>query len=203
MIRNIVFDMGMVLMDFHPLLACRAIAPDENSAQQLYTAVFAHPEWVGLDDGTVTVEALAEHAAARLVEPALRPLVSRVLEAMPGNVVSPIPGMAEVVDGVLENGYKVYLLSNAGWVFSRNREMIPRIGRFHGVVFSVEEGLIKPNPALFDRLTSRYALLPEECLLIDDNADNVTGARKQGWQAYRFDGDVAALQVTLAALKRA
>ena len=62
MIRNIVFDMGMVLMDYHPLEACRAAAPDEESALKVYAALFDHPEWVGLDDGSVDEDDLARHA---------------------------------------------------------------------------------------------------------------------------------------------
>ena len=200
MIRNIVFDMGMVLMDYHPLIACRAVAPDEEAALQVNEALFLHPAWPGLDDGSLDKEELAGMAEGRLANPALRPLVRQILGALPCNVLSPMPGMAELTDHVLEAGYRVYLLSNAGWDVSRNRDIIPRIERFHGVIFSVEEGVIKPNPALYRRLTDRYGLVPEECLFIDDNPDNIRGARDLGWQGYLFDGDVPALQRALDGL---
>ena len=111
--------------------------------------------------------------------------------------------LAELTDRLLEAGYRVYLLSNAGWDVSRNRHIIPRIERFHGVIFSVEEGIIKPNPELYRRLTDRFGLVPEECLFIDDNPDNIRGAQALGWQGYLFDGDVPALQRALDGLARA
>ncbi len=200
MIRNIVFDMGMVLMDFHPMAACRAAAPDEEGAQQLYAAVFAHPEWAGLDDGTLTEAELARRAMARLTDERLRSLVPGLLGGMPNNVLSPIPGMKAVTEGLLARGFGVYLLSNAGLNVSLHREIVPGLEAFHGVVFSVEEQAVKPDPEIYLRLTGRYGLAPEECLFIDDLPRNVEAARTLGWQGYVFDGDVAALQRMLEGL---
>lgn len=202
MVRNIVFDMGMVLMDFHPLEACRAVAPDEGSAQKLYAALFAHPEWMRLDDGTITEEELTRNAMARLDDAALRPLVPTVMQGMPYNVLTPIPGMAELVEWVFSCGFGVYLLSNAGQMVSRHREIIPHIERFDGVVFSVEEGVVKPNPEIYHRLTQRYNLNPKECLFIDDVPVNAEAARQIGWYGYAHNGDIPALKRLLEACAR-
>lgn len=200
MIRNIVFDMGMVLMDFHPMETCLAAAPDAQGARQLYEALFAHPEWVRLDDGTLELDELAGRAMARLADPALRACIPGLVAGMPHNVLSPLPGMAEVVDALTERGFRVYILSNAGRMVSERREMIPRIEKFAGVVFSVEERLVKPDPALYRRLTDRYGLAPETCLFLDDLPRNVEAARNLGWQGYVFDGNIPALRVLLDAL---
>jgi len=169
MIRNIVFDMGMVLMDYHPLAACRAVAPDEEAVRRLNAAMFAHPEWIRLDDGSIELAEFGRRAQARLENGALRPLVPLILNAMPFNILSPIPGMAEVVDEALAAGFRLYLLSNACRLVSLNRAFIPRLERFSGVIFSVDEKIIKPDPALYRCLTDRYGLVPEECFFIDDN----------------------------------
>ena len=202
MVRNIVFDMGMVLMDFHPLEACRAVAPDEKGAQEIYRALFTHPEWVKLDDGTITEETLSKNAMARLSDESLRPLVPALFAGMPYNVLTPIPGMAELVDWVIDCGFGVYLLSNAGLMVSEHREIIPRIQRFNGVVFSVEEGVIKPSPVIYQRLTERYHLNPKECLFIDDNPINAEAARQIGWYGYAHSGDIPALKRLLEACAR-
>ena len=200
MIRNLVFDMGMVLMDFHPIAACRAAAPDEESAQLVFHALFAHPEWLKLDDNTIQQDELGRRAMARLQDEGLRALVPKLLEDMPQNVLSPIPGMAELTDELLRSGLRVYLLSNAGLVFSEKREIVPNIDRFHGVLFSADEGLVKPDPAIYRLLTARYGLRPEECLFVDDKEENVQAAKALGWSGYLFDGDVEALEKTLTAL---
>lgn len=199
-IRNIVFDMGGVLMDFHPLAACREVAPDEDAAQKLNEALFRHPEWGRLDDDSITPEALARLAMDALDDDALKPLVQKLFDGMPWNILSPIEGMEAVVDWVLTHGFKVYLLSNAGRKISGHREIIPLIGKFDGVVFSVEEQTKKPGPGIYTRLTARYGLLPNECLFIDDDPGNVEAARALGWHGYRFDGNAAALLSALEQL---
>ena len=55
MIRNIVFDMGMVLLDHDPLLPCIRHAGRER-AQALCDGIFWHPEWMELLDGGVMDE---------------------------------------------------------------------------------------------------------------------------------------------------
>lgn len=200
MIRNIVFDMGMVLMDYHPMAACRAAAPDEESARLVFNALFAHPEWLKLDDNTIEQDELGRRAMARLPEDGLRALVPKLLGELPENVLSPIPEMTELADELIRGGLRVYLLSNAGLVFSRRREIVPNLDRFHGVLFSADEGLVKPDPAIYRLLTARYGLRPEECLFVDDKEENVQAARALGWAGFQFLGDVAALRATLTAM---
>ena len=189
MIRNIVFDMGMVLMDYHPLAASRAVAPDEESAQKIYETLFRCPEWAMTDEGTLALEELAPVAAANLNDPALAALIPPLVAGMPWNVLSPIEGMAGVPAALRERGFGVYLLSNASAMVSRHPEIIPDIDRFNGLVISCEEKLVKPDIAIYRLLTDRFGLNPAECLFIDDIQANVEGAVAAGWHGYVHDGD--------------
>lgn len=202
MIRNLIFDMGGVLMDFHPLAACRIVASNETDAQTLNKALFQHPLWGNLDDDSISPDALARLARDTLDEERLKPLVTAVFSAMPGNILTPIQGMEPIVRRAMSDGYQIYLLSNAGRKISEHREIIPLIGRFHGVVFSVEEKTKKPGAEIYTRLTTRYNLRPEECYFIDDDPGNVLAAQRLGWQGYRFTGDVIALARALKKLPR-
>ena len=56
MIRNIVFDMGKVLMDYSGMPVCRHFTDNEVLAKRVCTAVFDSPEWVLLDMGVITEE---------------------------------------------------------------------------------------------------------------------------------------------------
>jgi putative hydrolase of the HAD superfamily len=200
MVRNIVFDMGMVLMDYHPLETCRVAAGDEEGAQAIYTALFTHPEWVRLDDDSIEQDELSRRAQDRLVEPRLKALVPGILDAMPYNILSPIPAMIDTACWTLNQGFGVYLLSNANLAVSRHREIVPLLERFNGVIFSADEKMMKPNPAIYRLLTDRFALEPSECLFIDDNENNIQAAHDAGWQAYLFNGDAQALRLVLEAL---
>ena len=202
MIRNIVFDMGMVLMDFHPLEACRLAAGNEEDAQAIFSALFQNPEWTRLDDDSLEQDELGRRAQALLKSPRQKALVPDILNAMPYNILTPIPDMIDTACWALDNGFHVYLLSNANLAVSRHREIVPLLERFSGVLFSADEKMMKPDPAIYRLLTDRYSLTPSECLFIDDVQNNVNAALAEGWQAYCFDGDAAALRKMLEALPR-
>ena len=72
---------------------------------------------------------------------------------------------------------------------------------FDAQFYSWELGFAKPDPDYFRAITERVGGRPERMLFIDDNADNVEGAREVGLPAELFPagGGVAALRPLLAA----
>ena len=61
MIKNIVFDMGKVLVGYDGMRVCEHFLQDPSDQQQVHTAVFVSPEWVQLDMGVIPEEqALAQ-----------------------------------------------------------------------------------------------------------------------------------------------
>ncbi|MGI9422165.1 MAG: HAD-IA family hydrolase, partial [Hyphomicrobiaceae bacterium] len=70
--------------------------------------------------------------------------------------------------------------------------------RFRDVAVSGHEGVIKPDPEIFERLLARNNLQPESCIFIDDSPKNVAGARGLGIDAVLFT-DPPALHRDLAA----
>ena len=65
---------------------------------------------------------------------------------------------------------------------------------FDGLVFSAPIGLTKPDKEIFDHILLKYDLKPEETVFIDDNINNILGARASGIKGYLFDGDVSRLR---------
>ena len=55
-------------------------------------------------------------------------------------------------------------------------------------VVSGAEGLVKPDPRLFQVLLDRYGLKAVECLFVDDNPDNVAAAERIGMEGIVFKG---------------
>ena len=51
MIRNIIFDMGNVLLDFDPEAAVRRLPVEPTAQQFIKELLFASPEWVAFDRG--------------------------------------------------------------------------------------------------------------------------------------------------------
>ncbi|MBI3300159.1 MAG: HAD-IA family hydrolase [Elusimicrobia bacterium] len=81
----------------------------------------------------------------------------------------------------------VYLLSNTNqlhWEFIRRRYAFAR--EASGSVLSFEVGARKPERAIYAAAAKAAGAAPEECLFIDDLAENVAGAKAAGMRALRF-----------------
>jgi epoxide hydrolase-like predicted phosphatase len=93
----------------------------------------------------------------------------------------------------IRSRYKIALLSNIGrgWVqeFFDAHQLHDL---FDTVVLSGAEGITKPDPRIFERTAERLGLRPEECIMIDDSAENCRGAEAVGMKSIRF-GDNASL----------
>ena len=204
MIRNIVFDMGMVLLRYEPLIACLRYAQgDREKALRLKAAIFDSPDWIKLDGGDLTEEGLAPLAQARLEDEAERALVPKLLSDWHLDTLYPLAGMEQLVADLHDRGYRLYILSNAGHRFRTYEYKLPHPEYLSGILVSAEERMIKPDPRIFLRLCDKFSLKPEECLFIDDSAANVQGAESTGMTGYCFaDGDVARLRAYLDGLTK-
>ena len=122
MIRNVIFDMGGVLIQFDREYFIRKLGVAAEDEQILMNEVFRSLEWARLDRGSITepdaIAAMCERLPRRL-HAAAADLVSRW--DLP---IRPMEGMAELAKELKDGGYGVYLLSNA---FLRQREYWPRI----------------------------------------------------------------------------
>lgn len=202
MIRNIVFDMGMVLLEWRPMQACLRVTGDAQKAQQVCEAVFTHPEWGPIIDGAVMTEPeYLAHAQKRLDTQELKDAAAAAMSNYWLDSLYPIRGMDRVVKNLLDKGYNLYILSNCGFRFHDFSYKIPYISQFKGLLISAEEGLLKPDEAIYHRLCDKFGLKEEECVFIDDLEKNIEGAKRAGMQGYCFaDCDVAKLQAYLSSL---
>ncbi len=191
-IRNVVFDMGGVLMDWDPVRISHALCDDPDDAALLAHVVFDSREWGWVDAGAVSPETVAWTAKLRLPE-RLHELAD-VFALRWHEVFEPLPEMGVLVRELKAEGYGAYLLSNAGPTFEVYRDRIPAIELFDGVLVSCHERTVKPDAPIYLLLCERYGLSPAECLFVDDLRRNVVGAERVGMQGYVYDGDVDALR---------
>lgn len=186
-IRNLVLDMGNVLLTWEPGAFAFRAAGNEQDAGILYDALFDSPEWQLHDAGQIDEEEVLRVSLLRTpgrLHDALRLLFDQWPRWM-----SPIPGADSFTVMAREAGLRLYLLSNAGTRFPqalKERDFYPR---FNGMMISAHEKVSKPDLRIYERLCERYRLLPRECLFVDDLAGNVQGALRAGMSAHLFDSD--------------
>ncbi len=192
MIKNIIFDMGNVLLDFDPDAAVRRL-PVEPAAQQLIkNTLFLAPEWVMYDRGDLTEDAMLAALSPRVPEE-LRPALRECLHSWHTTML-PLPGVKEFLQELKEKGYRLFVLSNASEQFWTYFPREIDVNLFDGVVVSCDVHLLKPDVRIYRHLLDTYSLDPGECLFVDDRADNVRGAKEAGIDGLRFTGDYDAVR---------
>ena len=193
MIKNIVFDMGNVLFTFKPGEYIRRLGYTGRDAEVLETEVFLTPEWCAMDRGTLKPPQAARILAQRLpghLKAAVEPLVCHWWE---GDLM-PVPGMGELIQEVKNNGYGIYLLSNASRDLYKYFHRLPAADCFDGLLVSADWLMAKPQHEIYEKLYARFDLIPDECLFVDDRIDNVEVAQLTGMHAIVFRGDVSRLR---------
>lgn len=193
MIRNIIFDMGHVLIYFSPETFIKRLGVPEADGRLLLREVFRDKEWVQLDRGSLSEEEAVEAICGRVpgrLHGAVRELVCGWWE----RPLLPVEGMAELVGELKKLGYGIYLLSNANRQLPRYFERIPGAEHFDGRIVSADWLLLKPQKEIYEKLYETYGLLPEECFFIDDQPANIEGAWRTGMDGAVFDGDLARLR---------
>ena len=184
-VRNVVFDIGGVLLDWNPRHLYRGLVADPAEVEWFLTEVCT-PEWnATLDAGRSFDEACDELAAEHPEHAALVHAWKRQDEMIVGEV----PGTAEIVRSLRARSVPLFLLTNMPThVFAARMVAYDVLHVFDGAVVSGDEGVLKPSHEIFRRLLDRFDLAAAETLFIDDSELNVEGARAAGLQAHHFTG---------------
>ncbi|MDA3811753.1 MAG: HAD family phosphatase, partial [Spirochaetaceae bacterium] len=170
MIRNIIFDLGNVLMDFQPMDYLNSKGLNQVEIDFLYREIFLSNEWVELDRGTITREEALKTFCIR------NPEESELIRSHSDfeNILTPLSDNVQILKELKDKGYKLYYLTNYHddlFEYSFNKFEFFKI--FDGGVVSAHVKLIKPDIRIFQKILDKYFLKTEETLFIDDLKANV------------------------------
>ena len=194
MIKNIIFDFGGVLLDWNPRYLYREYFHDDGK-MEWFLANVCNGEWnIKQDAGrpfSVAVKLLQEKF------PEWKEPIRMFDEYWYKMLKCELPESIDLLRELKGRGYGIYGLTNwsaekIGYAFSH----YDFFGQFDGIVVSGREKVAKPDPEIYRILLDRYRLIPEECVFIDDNQDNVDAALKLGINAVRFD-DISSVRARL------
>ena len=198
MIQNILFDMGNVLIHFDRSVFLDRLDISEKDKQLLLREVFLSVEWVQMDRGTLT-EPEAESLMCRRLPSHLQEAAHQLVSLWDDPIL-PVAGMAQLVEELKQNGYGIYLLSNASLRQHAYWPRIPGWQFFDGKVISADEKVMKPHPDYYRTALKRLGLKPEECFFIDDVPANIEGALYCGISGAVFHQDVSLLRSQLRSM---
>ncbi len=195
MIRNIIFDMGNVLLDFNPEVPLSRYCSSEAEKDIVRKELFGGKEWIQRDLGSISLEEMYSSICARIPAKYHGALKKCVYEWDYSMV--PVEGAKEFLNFVKREGYGVYILSNASLDFYSYFTRHFALDFFDGVVVSADIHIVKPDKEIYEYLLKKYSLKPEECLFIDDREDNVLAAKKLNINAYQFKNDYGSIRLML------
>jgi putative hydrolase of the HAD superfamily len=182
--RNVIFDLGGVLLDWNPGWILSQFYPDHATQQLMREAIFGHADSVAFDRGEISKTALIHRLRQRTGRS--RNELRRVLDAAKNSLVEK-PDTVAVLKALHERGVPLYCLSNMPIsAFRHVRRRCEFWDLFRGIVVSGEVRMVKPERAIFKHLLLRYGIIAEETIFIDDHAPNIAGARDVGLETILF-----------------
>ncbi len=192
MIKNVVFDMGNVLIRYAPADFIQTFTSNTEHQQLLLNEIFLADEWLQYDRGTITKDKIIENVTKRLPE-TLHVSVSEVMDTW-YQKMTPIIEMKAIVKGLKANGYHLYLFSNVSQDFHQFKHIIPGVDYFEGLFLSSDWKCIKPETEIYQKFFTHFDLTPSECFFIDDLPMNIESAKNIGMDGHVFDGDISDLK---------
>jgi len=183
-IKSIVFDLGNVLLDFDPESYLADFSYDEEKKMELKKAVFASPEWLQLDRGSLDFKEAKEKMIKR------RPQLALEIE----NILAGWEEMLKlkeeslfILEDLAKKDYKLYVLSNFHQkAFDYVSKKYDFFKHFERLLISSQVGMIKPEKEIYNYLLTEFQLNPEETLFIDDTLANIEAARREGIKVIHF-----------------
>lgn len=197
MIKNIVFDMGNVVIRFDPDAFIERFGVSGEDKKTLLLEIFRSPEWVMMDRGTLTDEQAADILCPRMPEH-LRD-VARKLIALWDRPIIEIEGIYPLIEELKGLGYSIYLLSNASCRQPDYWQRVPAAKFFDGTLISYSVKLIKPMPEIYEKFFETFGLRREECFFIDDSPANIEAGLYVGMPGVVFHNDIKRLRRQLRA----
>ena len=185
MYKNIIFDLGGVIVDFDPKTYLVDRFCNAEIEEQVSQLTFESEEWKLLDAGLITRSEANLRMLARAKEYGRVFEVQGVLDDWM-HILRPRRRMQTLVEQLKQHGYCVYYLSNIpedvlALLMERDFK-----GLFDGGVASCEVKINKPDPRIYQALLDKYQLKADECIFIDDRADNIKAASLLGLGTYQM-----------------
>lgn len=186
--KAVIWDVGNVLLNWAPDHLYGRLIPDPVARAAFYDRVGI--DEMNLDGDRGALQPAVEALAARHPDDAALILPWWAgWDRMCAGLVDEVVAMR---DRVRAEGVACWALSNfAADSWLRAETLYPALTDFDGLVISGREGVVKPDPRIYEIAEARTGLAGADLFFIDDREANIAAARARGWRGVRFDGVAA------------
>ena len=183
MISTVIFDMGGVLVWTHWERATGPLAKSAGMSQErVLETLFSTDANLSYMRGDIDSSEFAKGVSERLGLDIPEDELLGIWESILAPNLEALPVLER-----LKGKYRLVLGSNTDpGHFRRSVELQPALGLFDDLLLSYELGVCKPDLAFFERGLASLEIPAQECVFIDDVAENVESARGVGIEAIQF-----------------
>lgn len=195
MIKNVIFDLGGVILRFQPQEVVKKLHLSPEKTKKLYQCIFLDPLWQEMDEGKYT--GVRETLPLYLKKyPDMHDEILAFFHKDWETMLSLMDEGKAFFESVKKAGYKCYIVSNYhADTFAYTENMYHSFfEEFDGKVISGQIHKWKPNHDIFAYLLETYHLKKEECVFFDDTKVNVDAANAFGIHAFVYTDSKTALQ---------
>lgn len=185
MIKNIIFDIGNVLLNFKPREYMKELQLKDEIIDNMDRIIFKDKLWLEADRGTFTIQELINILIEK--NPSYQQQIETVLNKNWVEIHTRKEDSINYMKELKEIGYNIYLLSNCS---KEAHDFIMKydfIRLINGGVYSYELNICKPEKDIYLELVKKYNIKPEESIFIDDNKDNIKASIELGFNGIVFD----------------
>ena len=179
-VKKFLFDLGNVFFDWNPERVFKPIFNDDER-MNFFINNISFPLLDTRCDAGITIEIAVNDAIKKFPD-----FENEIKLYYPnhGNMVGGFfQKTVDIFYKVKELNYPCYILSNwSAETYEGMEEKYPFLNDFEGKIISGRDFLIKPDPAIYELAISRFDLVPQETLFIDDRLDNIEAAQKLNFQ---------------------
>jgi putative hydrolase of the HAD superfamily len=184
MIKNVIFDIGNVLIKWDPASIVANFFPDHQDHLALAKSIFKSEIWYDLNFGKLSMnEAIASYNTTIGLE-------VKILEELMNKMLESLVTIDESVELLKKlHALKVPLYSitdNVREIIEYEKSKYDFLDLFIDIITSYDTNVLKPNSAIYEHLLQKHSLIAAECVFIDDHLPNVEGAIKVGMKAIHF-----------------
>ncbi len=180
MIKNIIFDLGNVIINYDQKAIIERFTENEEEKEYIYNEIFNAPEWEMQDLGNITNIEAVEIINKRNNFKYEKLTQVFLMEWYKKQKIN--KDIIKIAKKLKEKGYNIYVLSNMAnftYEYFKKEEFFSLCS---GIVISAYEHLKKPDKKIYELILERYELKAEECLFIDDTEKNYKTANEIGIQ---------------------
>jgi len=179
-VQKFLFDLGNVFFDWNPERILKPIFNDDER-MNFFIKNISFPLLDTRCDAGITIEVAVNDAVKKF------PDFEKEIKLYYPNHGNMVGGFfqktVDIFYKVKNLNYPCYVLSNwSAETYEGMEETYPFLKDFDGKIISGRDFLIKPDPAIYELAISRFDLVPQETLFIDDRLDNIQAAQNLNFQ---------------------